>query len=153
MNDSNGIYDAIESTERTIAGKDVARPTGGGLHPRVYGMLIGLAGWFVLSVWLFAGAGLADYLLFVVSGFIFIAVALPLILSAVSNNDKLPNGEPAAGGPKPQSFHDWAAASFATWGGRLSGKQAMVQILLPFAAVAFGMTIIGIVLHVTTGGA
>src|ERR1700752_3166239 len=64
-------------------GKVVARPATSGLHPRVYALLIGLAGWFALSVWSFAGAGVTDYLLFVVSGFIFIVVALLTILSQV----------------------------------------------------------------------
>jgi len=130
-----------------IVRDDNALPTGSSLHPRVYMLVIGLVAWFVLSVWIFAGGGVSDYLLFVVSGFIFISVALPLILAAVANNDKLPNGEPAEHASAPQSFHDWAAGSFRTWGGRVSGKQAMVQVLLPFAAAAFGMTIFGIVLH------
>lgn len=39
--------------------------------------MIGLAGWLVASVWIFSGVGSTDYLLAVVSGFIFIAVALP----------------------------------------------------------------------------
>ncbi len=131
--------------------EDGPLPTGSGLHPRVYTIIIGLTVWFVLSVWLFAGTGVTDYLLFIVSGFIFIAAALPLILAAVSNNDKLPNGEPAERAAKPQSFKEWETGRFSTWGGVLSGKEALVQVLLPFAAVAFGMTIFGIVLHATGG--
>jgi hypothetical protein len=46
------------------------------VHPRVYMALVGLALWFVLSVWGFAGDGYADYLLAIVSGFILIVVAL-----------------------------------------------------------------------------
>ena len=46
------------------------------LHPRVYGLLMGLTLWFVLWVWSFIGAGETDYLLFIVSGFIAIVVAL-----------------------------------------------------------------------------
>jgi hypothetical protein len=111
------------------------------LHPRVYGLLIGLALWLVLSVWLFAGGGIADYLLAIVSGFIVIAVALPLILSRVQRTDS-PGGD-----NEPRSFRDWAATDFDTWQGRLSGAQAAAQILLPIAAVAFGMTIFGIAFH------
>jgi hypothetical protein len=54
------------------------RPTTSWLHPRVYGAVIDLVTWFVVWVWSFAGIGVTDYLLFIVSGFIFIAVSLPL---------------------------------------------------------------------------
>ena len=128
--------------------EDEAPPTGSSLHPRVYTMVLGLTLWFVASVWIFAGNGFTDYLLFIVSAFIFISVALPLILASVGTTGKMPSGEPPEREQTPQSFHDWTAGNFATWGGRLSGKQAMVQVLLPFAAVAFGMTIFGVVLHV-----
>jgi hypothetical protein len=74
-------------------GKRVAHPATSTLHPRVYALLIGLAVWFVLSIWSFAGAGVTDYLLFVVSTFIFIVVALLLtILSRVGRS----NGKPMA---------------------------------------------------------
>jgi hypothetical protein len=118
-----------------------ARPVTRRLHPRVYGLVIALTMWFVLSVWLFAGGGVTDYLLFIVSAFIFVAVALPLVLSRVARIDDA--DDDAAG-----SYRKWAAADFDTWQGRLSGLQATVQILLPIAAVAIGMTILGVALHV-----
>lgn len=40
---------------------------------------------------------------------------------------------------------EWAANSFATWTGDISGREASIQILLPIAAVAIGMTIFGLV--------
>ena len=117
------------------------------LHPRVYALLVGLAVWLVLSVWIFAGAGVTDYLLSIVSGFVFIAVALPCILSrvgriepiATSDSDRLP-------------LRDWLKSDFDTWQGRISGVQAAVQILLPICAVAFGMTAFGIALHIAERG-
>jgi hypothetical protein len=118
-------------------------PATGRLHSRVYALAIGLSVWLVLSVWLFAGGGVADYLLFIVSGFIFIAVALPFILSRVGRND-----EAAQSSAAEPTFHDWAAADFDTWQGRLRGKDAAMQILLPIAAVAVGMTVFGIAFHV-----
>ena len=111
------------------------------LHPRVYALMIGLAFWLVLSVWLFAGGGVVDYLLVIVSGFIAIAVALPLILSRVGHIDDAKEDDAL------QSFRDWSAADFDTWQGRLSGAQAATQILLPIAAVAIGMTVFGVALH------
>jgi len=106
------------------------------LHPRVYALIMGLAGWLVLSVWIFSGVGSTDYLLAIVSGFIFIAVALPFILSRLQH--------PGSEGP---SFRAWVSVDFDTWTGRLRGSHAAIEILLPIAAVAFGMTAFGIVLH------
>lgn len=111
------------------------------LHPRVYALMIGLAFWLVLSVWLFAGGGVVDYLLVIVSGFIAIAVALPLILSRVGHINDAKEDDAL------QSFRDWSTADFDTWQGRLSGAQAATQILLPIAAVAIGMTVFGVALH------
>jgi hypothetical protein len=133
-----GAVDQIHINQSKDSRHRIARR----LHPRVYALMIGLALWLVLSVWLFAGSGIADYLLVIVSGFIVIAVALPLILSRVTRIDD------AADDDEPQSFRDWSAADFDTWQGRLSGAQAATQILLPIAAVAIGMTVFGIALHV-----
>jgi hypothetical protein len=118
------------------------------LHPRVYAAVIGLVAWFVLGVWSFAGVGVTDYLLFIVSGFIFIAVSLPLILSRVGRADNATNGDAANSDENPASFRDWARWDFDTWQGRLTGTQAATQILLPIAAAAFGMTALGIAFHI-----
>jgi hypothetical protein len=122
---------------------DVRRPVNSRLHPRVYAILVGLALWFVLSAWIFAGSGVIDYLLFIVSGFIMIAVALPGILSAIRRSE-----HSTTDSAHPPSFRRWARSGFETWQGRLSGAEAMLQILLPIAAVAFGLTAIGIALHI-----
>jgi hypothetical protein len=118
------------------------------LHPLVYMAIVGLALWFILSVWGFATDGYTDYLLAVVSGFIFIAVALPYALwrvwrraqSDAVRRDRTP-------------FHEWASGEFDTWQDRVTGANAAVQILLPLAAVAFGMTAFGIVLYFTAHSA
>src|SRR5215467_634163 len=118
------------------------------LHSRVYALLVGLALWLVMSVWLFfAGAGTTDYLLFVVSAFIFIAVALPSILSRVGPIE--PVGATEA---DRLSFREWAKSDFDTWQGRISGAEAAVQVLLPICAVAFGMTAFGIALYIAEHG-
>jgi hypothetical protein len=43
------------------------------------------------------------------------------------------------------SFKDWKAGDFAVWGSRLRASHAAIDVLLPLAAVAFGLTAIGIV--------
>ena len=114
------------------------------LHPRVYMAIVGLALWLVVSMWGFADDGYTDYLLVVVSAFIALAVGLPVLLWwRVSRKWKVPSSDEG----ETQSFRNWAAGQFDTWQDRLSARNAMVEILLPFAAVAFGMTAFAIVLH------
>ncbi len=131
---------------------DAAAPVTKRLHPRVYVLLVALALWFALAVWSFAGGGVTDYLLFIVSGFIFVAVALPLILSRVGHGNDAPDNETAADAVARRSLRDWAALDFDTWAGRLSGTEAAVQILLPIGAAAIGMTAIGIVFRFAERG-
>jgi hypothetical protein len=131
----------VTKSNQDNQGRNVEWPVTGRLHPRVYALLIAVALWFVLSVWSFAGGGETDYLLFIVSGFIFIAVVLPLILSRVGHTT---DHQPL--------LRDWAKWDFDTWAGRLSGTQAAAQILLPIAAAAVGMTVIGIAFHIAEHG-
>lgn len=122
-----------------------SRPVTSRLHPRVFAMIACLALWLALSVWLFAGAGVTDYLLVIVCGFVFVAVMLPFTLSRIARRDGTELDTA-------RTFHDWSESDFDTWQGRLSGSQAATQILLPIAAVAVGMTIFGITLHFATQG-
>jgi hypothetical protein len=115
------------------------------LHPAVYMAMLGLAFWFVISVWaFFATEGYADYLLGVVSLFFFIALGIPVLLWRVWRGQQ--NPEDFRGR---QTFREWASCEFETWQCRLKASHAAVEALLPIAAVAFGMTIFGIVLHLT----
>jgi hypothetical protein len=125
------------------------RPVSSDLHPLVYMLIAALALWFVVSVWSFAGAGDTDYLLVVVSGFIFVAVALPFVLWRVGRRAQDLDDD----AKRQPSFRDWASTEFDTWQDRLPGANASIEILLPIAAIAFGMTAFGIVLHFTAHGA
>jgi len=125
--------------------QDPERQVTSWLHPHVYALLIGFAGWFALAVWSFAGSGLTDYLLVIVSGFIFVGVALQLILSRVGHtNEAAQTGQP--------SLRDWITWDFDTSQDRLSGAQVALQILLPIAVAALGMTAFGIAFHVAEHG-
>jgi len=118
-----------------------ARPVTAWLHPRVYTVLIVLTAWFAVAVWSFVGAGLVDYLLVIVSGFIFVTMALILILSRVGRTDN-----PA---DKPPPLREWARWDYETSAGRLPGAQAATQILLPIVAAAVGMTVIVLIFYAT----
>jgi hypothetical protein len=124
------------------------RPVSKHLHPFVYLVIVGLALWLALSVWGFAEDRYADYLLAVVSGFVFIAVAIPAILWWMVRKNQ---GADAARA-KDESFRDWASGEFDTWQDRVKGMNAAIEILLPIAAVAFGMTAFAIVMYFTAPG-
>ena len=125
------------------------RPPSNDLHRIVYVLIVALALLFIVSVWLFAAGEDTDYLLVVVSGFILMAVGLPCILWRGARS----GDEPEAQRSSAQSFRDWLSADFDTWQGRIPGANAAVEVLLPIAAIAFGITSLGIVLHFTAHGA
>jgi len=133
-------------------GRNTTRPGTSWLHPRVYAVLAGLVLWFVLWIWSFAGVGLTDYLLVIVSGFFLVVVSLTFILSLVGYRDPARDADEANAADKPKSFRDWVTSDFDTYQDRLSGAQAATLILLPIAAAAFGMTALGIVFLVIEHG-
>jgi hypothetical protein len=112
------------------------------LHPRIYGAAIGLVVWYALAAWiLFDHQDDIGLPLAMVSVLLFVAVLIPLALALVWRRyhalDR-PHSEAT-------SFRDWSAGDFAVWGSRLRATDAAIDLLLPLAAVAFGLTAIGIV--------
>jgi hypothetical protein len=124
------------------------RPVSNQLHPRVYFAIVGLALWLALAVWAFAWDSYTDYLLAIVSGFIFIAVILPLALFRMGRKHPASDDGPRA----EESFRDWAAREFGAGQDHLKGSHAAIEAVLPIAALAFGMTAFGIVLYLTSHG-
>jgi hypothetical protein len=114
----------------------------GRLHSRVYTVLIGLALWMALWVWSFVGAGETDYLLFIVTGFIVVGVALQLVLMRVRRADQTADDDSGEDGAL--SFHEWARGEFEAERGYLRAGEAALLILLPIAAAAIGMMAFGI---------
>jgi hypothetical protein len=127
--------------------RDGNRPTTATLHPRVYLTLIALAAWFVLSAWGFGENSQTAYLLVVVSGLVFVAVAIPCVLLRMAYRRAPDSADDDA---TARSFRDWAAQDFETWQDRVRGLNAAIEILTPIAAVAFGMTGFAILLHWST---
>ena len=111
------------------------------LHPLIYQSLIGLTIWLVLSVWgLFSRGAYEGLTLSVITLFFVILVGIPVLLwltwrrnidSKDQHIDTVPIGE-------------WISRPFVTWTGSIDGREAAVQVLLPIAVVAFGMTIFGL---------
>ncbi len=122
------------------------RPVTTELHPLVYAALIGFVSWLIIAVWGFARDPYADYLLVVVSGFIALFVAIPATLWLMVQRQRASDQN---GQHDREAFRDWAAGEFDTWQDRVKGANAAVEILLPIAALAIGMTAFAVVVHYT----
>jgi hypothetical protein len=124
------------------------RPTFDQLHPVVPEIAAGLVAWFVLMPWVFfdrqsvVGLPLAFITVF------FVVVGLCLGASFLVYKRHRPDH---ARHPNEISFRDWSMANFSVWGGKQSGGQAAVEILLPIAAAAVGITAIGTVFLIISG--
>jgi hypothetical protein len=115
------------------------------IHPYVFRAIALLALWFVLGAWgFFAPTGYVGLALAVVSAFVLVAVGLPFVLSRFAR--KRIALDPTA--RRPGSLREWLAGDVDTWQERLSGRDAIVAILLPILAGAVGMTAFAIVLHI-----
>jgi hypothetical protein len=78
-----------------------------------------------------------------------VAVLLPSSLFLVWQRHRAPLQRH----PDKISFHDWRIGDFAVWGGELRGMHAAIDMLLPLAAVAFGLVGIGIVFLICASAA
>jgi hypothetical protein len=120
------------------------RPTHDGLHPLVYRSIVALTIWLVLSVWVFFNRGTyVGLTLAVITPFFLIIVAIPVVIWMTWQH----NAAPAETRTLVESFREWASENFTTGTGKLSGREAAMQILLPIAAVSIGMTVFGLVFY------
>ncbi len=96
----------------------------------------------MVSAWvLFDRGGDLGLALGFVTVLLLIAVVLPWVLSEIWRKHRMPY----EAHPQKPSFRDWRAGDFAVWGARLHGPHTAIDVLLPLAAVAFGLTAIGII--------
>lgn len=120
------------------------------LHPAIYGAAVGLVAWFALAAWiLFDRQSDIELPLVMVSVLLLVAVLVPWALSLVWKRHLLPHQRH----PTRTSFHDWRTGDFAVWGSKLHGTHAAIDMLLPLAAVAFGLTAIGVVFLICASSA
>ena len=117
------------------------QPTNDELHALVYRSIVGLTIWLVLSVWVLFSRGEYERLtLTVITLFFVVLVGIPVLLWLTWRR----NADPNEGHKYVAPFTEWTSHSFENWTGSVSGRAAAIQILLPIAAVAFGMTIFGL---------
>lgn len=105
-------------------------------------VLISLVFWFLLASWSFAGTGYVDVVLAVVTGCFLMIIAIPVVLWLVWR-ENAPSAKPIG----PDKFADWLSATFEIWQGSRTGASAAVEIILPIAAAAVGMTAFAVVFH------
>jgi len=122
----------------------VGPPASSGLHPTIYAAIAALILLLVFWIWVgFADTGYTEFLLAVVSGFFLMFAAIPL---AIWHMWRKHSGE----ADDHESLRDWGAHEFNIEPGPMQGRDAAVEVLLPIAAVAFGMMAIAIVLLLTS---
>jgi hypothetical protein len=74
------------------------------------------------------------------------------VLSRVSRNEAKDSTDSDVAQAPQRSFRNWASCEFDTWQYRLNAGNAAVEVLLPIAAIAFGMTAFGVVLYLVAHG-
>lgn len=112
------------------------------IHRRVHQIVLFLALWLIFALWGFGGPATTNYLLSIVTGFIGLSIALPLLLSRVRRNDD----SAARSWPR---FGEWLTNEFETWQSRLKGWDALIEMALPLSAIALGMTAFAIIFNLT----
>jgi len=128
---------------------DQDSPISDSLHPLVNVAIIGLVLMFIAAMWMFfASDAYEAWLDVVVTGLFVIAIVIPALLWLTWRR----NAEGAKGDSHP-GFRDWAGGEFDTLTGSVKGANATVEVLLPIAAVAVGMTVLGLVFHIIANGA
>jgi len=124
------------------------------LHPLIHLGVAGLLIWFVVAAWLlFGGSGYIDLALTMISVLVFMAIAIPLALLRASIRARPPDDASNGFGKSSESLSTWLHGYFATWTDQEKGSTAAIEILLPVAAVAFGITALGIVLELARAAA
>jgi hypothetical protein len=113
------------------------------LHPRVYAAIVGLVLWLVASMWFFFGDGAhVGLILAMITVFFTIVTGIQTLIWLSWRHNA-----PAAAESRTESYHDWAMHPFSTWTEKLSGSAAVAQLMVPLAAVSFGMTAISLVYY------
>lgn len=119
------------------------RPASDRMHPAIYLSMLALLLLYILSVWfLFGGDYYNDLIFTIVTGLFVVASAIPALLWLTwrrnSSDDAMDD----------RTFRDWAAGEFETWTGKSNGINSAVEALLPIAAVAVGLTVLGVIFDV-----
>ncbi|HKD29114.1 MAG TPA: hypothetical protein VKC66_24800 [Xanthobacteraceae bacterium] len=123
------------------------------LHPRIYMAAAGLLIWFVVAAWLlFGGSDYIGLALAVITVLVSMMISIPLALWRTNRTAQGSNVSSRATEQASEPLDTWLRGRFATWTDQEKGSMAAIEILLPLAAVAFGITALGIVFELTRAG-
>ena len=112
------------------------------IHPAVYEIAIGLVALFTIAAWLaFDHRNDAELPLSMITVFLVIGASVIAIISRLWRR----RGPVSAAFRESDTLRHWMSGDFVVWGSRIKGSDALVDMLLPVAAAAFGMVAIGIV--------
>jgi cytosine/uracil/thiamine/allantoin permease len=115
------------------------------LHPLVYKILAALAICLVVSAWIFfSQGGYLDLTLAIVGVFLVMIIGIPIAIHYAGQGFQPPD--------RTRPFKAWISGYFDMRQGRRTSASAAVEILLPMAAAAVGITAIGIVFRITEAG-
>ncbi len=104
------------------------------LHPLVYRIMIGCAGFFALAgAGFLAGPQYSDVVLGVVCVFALVTVLIPLAIRRIWTHHPGVHGVVPLQ-PTLRSLANWRRKDFAIWQGRVKASDAMIDVLLPIAA-------------------
>ena len=126
------------------------------LHPLVYVAVAGAFIWLVTAAWVFFGGwGQMGLNLAIVSTLVFMAGGIPFVLWRANVRARRRAGEvdptlslESGEGERQERFDVWIRGNFDTWSGQQKSRLAAIEILLPLAAAAVGMTLLGIVFEI-----
>lgn len=114
----------------------------------LYWIIVGLGIWLAVSIWGFCGSGYTAMVMAIVSLLIAVAVGLVSLVGLVMRRRRARDRSAPSG-----SFEQWLDEGFESHTGRMSGAAAAIQVILPLAAVAFGMTLFAVIHHLDVFGA
>ena len=124
-------------------------PVATGFAPELYWIIVGLGVWLAISIWGFCGSGYTALVMAIISLLVAIAVGVALLVVSLVRRRR----EPRASRPPEGAFQQWLGGEFDAHTGQLKGIAAAIQVILPLAAVAFGMTLFAVVRHLDVIGA
>jgi hypothetical protein len=150
MSDQLGRVSIAKQQESAMAERNANQDSkiSDSLHPLVNMAIIGLVSMFVAAVWIFFDGPYEAWLDVVVTGLFVIAIAIPALLWLTWRRNADDSRDDSH-----LSFRDWSVGDFNTLTGPVKGANAAAEVLLPIAAVAVGMTVLGLVFHIIASGA
>jgi hypothetical protein len=88
----------------------------------------------------------------VITVFFIMAIGIPTLLWCTWRNHPEAHHPQDRSDAPPRTLRRWASGEFQTWTGPQKASQALVEILLPIAAVAIGITIFGLIFDMAARG-